>query len=182
MTSELVSIGKDLYLCAIFSLFMYLKKRKGISPVIATVILIAVAVAIAIAVAFWAAGLTSTFTKYEKLGINSAYDNSPDGSPGTMIVLNLQNTGSSDASITDIFINGKPLSAYPTVGVTVAVGTTAAAAQNPELTPITVKTGQTATITIDCSAAGAALTSGVTYQFTVHTAAGNDYPKAVVVA
>jgi len=41
------------------------QKRRAVSPVIATVILIAVAVALGIAVAFWASGLTSSFSKYE---------------------------------------------------------------------------------------------------------------------
>jgi len=141
---------------------MYTKKRKGISPVIATVILIAVAVAIAIAVAFWAAGLTGAFTRFEKLEISSAYANS-----ATSIVLNVQNTGSSDATIVDIFINGKPESSFVPAGTAAPVP------------PISLTSGSKQTITITIAAPG--LTSGVTYDFKVHTAAGNDYPKAVVI-
>ena len=138
---------------------MYTKKRKGISPVIATVILIAVAVAIAIAVAFWAAGLTGSFTRFEKLEVTNAY-----ASASNTIILSLKNTGSSDATISDVFVNGKPLA--------VSGGTSA------PLTPISLPTGSTTTITLTFSPG---LISGVTYDIKVHTANGNDYPKAVVI-
>ena len=48
------------------------RKNSGISPVVATVILVAVAIVIAIAVAFWASGLVGVFTRFEKLEIVSA--------------------------------------------------------------------------------------------------------------
>jgi len=48
---------------------MLLRNRKfcGISPVMATVILIAIAVTLSLAIAFWAGGLTGTFTKFERI-------------------------------------------------------------------------------------------------------------------
>jgi len=49
------------------------RKNSGISPVVATVILVAVAIVIAIAVAFWASGLVGVFTRFEKIEIVSAY-------------------------------------------------------------------------------------------------------------
>jgi len=155
-------------------MFMYTKKRKGISPVIATVILIAVAVAIAIAVAFWAAGLTGIFTRFEKLEISSAYATAVN-----TVVINVRNTGSSDATITDIFLNGRPLAQATPIGT--ASGTVVGGgivATITGATPLTVKTGESATITV---ITGGNMASGVTYDFKVHTASGNDYPKAVVI-
>ncbi|MEM3545257.1 MAG: archaellin/type IV pilin N-terminal domain-containing protein, partial [Nitrososphaerota archaeon] len=49
------------------------RSKSGISPVVATVILVAVAIVIAIAVAFWASGLVGIFTRFEKIEIVSAY-------------------------------------------------------------------------------------------------------------
>jgi hypothetical protein len=52
---------------------MVVRGKAGISPVVATVILVAVAIVIAIAVAFWASGLVGVFTRFEKIEIQSAY-------------------------------------------------------------------------------------------------------------
>ncbi|MEA2089743.1 MAG: archaellin/type IV pilin N-terminal domain-containing protein, partial [Thermoproteota archaeon] len=46
-----------------------LKTKKGLSPVIAAIILIAVTVAVSIAVAAWMGALTFTFMKTEELKI-----------------------------------------------------------------------------------------------------------------
>ncbi|MGD0331100.1 MAG: archaellin/type IV pilin N-terminal domain-containing protein [Nitrososphaeria archaeon] len=160
---------------------MYLKKRKGISPVIATVILIAVAVAIAIAVAFWAAGLVGTFTKYEKIDVVSAYSTNDQ-----TVVLQLKNAGSSSATIVAIFVNGEPLSAWtgPAGTIswsTIATGATTTAIANPEITPLSLPVGASVIMTITFSTtAGMGLVSGNTYAITVHSAAGNDYPASVV--
>ncbi|MEM3194444.1 MAG: archaellin/type IV pilin N-terminal domain-containing protein, partial [Candidatus Bathyarchaeia archaeon] len=47
--------------------------RRGISPVVATVILVAVTIVVAVAVAYWMGGLTAIYTRFEKLEITSAY-------------------------------------------------------------------------------------------------------------
>ncbi len=136
-------------------------KRKGISPVIATVILVAVAVAIAIAVAFWAAGLAGAFTRFEKLEVTSGYANS-----ATQIILNVKNSGSSDATISDIFVNGKPIGSADITGTC-----------TPNV-PISLKTGLSTTLTLNFNSA---LYSGTTYDIKIHTASGTDYPKSIVV-
>ena len=77
------------------------RSKSGISPVVATVILVAVAIVIAIAVAFWASGLVGIFTRFEKLEIVSAYWDEDK------VVLHVKNTGSADTVIDAIFVNGK---------------------------------------------------------------------------
>ncbi|MEM2809438.1 MAG: archaellin/type IV pilin N-terminal domain-containing protein, partial [Candidatus Methanomethylicia archaeon] len=47
------------------------KKSKGISPVIATIIMVAVAIVISIAAAFWLTGLMGAFTTYENIRITA---------------------------------------------------------------------------------------------------------------
>ena len=84
--------------------------RKGIEPVIATVILIAIAVAVAIAVAFWAAGLTGAFTRFEKLEVTNSFvtRNTNDYT----ITVSYRNAGSTDITISNIFIHEKPLNSF----------------------------------------------------------------------
>ena len=88
--------------------------RSGISPVMATVILVAIAIVIAIAVAFWATGLVGVFTRFEKIEITAAY--APSSS---QIILHVRNTGSSPTTIDGIYINGQP---HTTVSIPMTVG------------------------------------------------------------
>ncbi len=89
--------------------------RKGISPVIATVIIVAVAIAIAVAVAFWMTGIVGLYTRYEKLEIVNAYADWNSTDHVWVIVLQIRNAGSSDATIDEIFINGRPHDAWTNV-------------------------------------------------------------------
>ena len=84
------------------------KQRKSISPVIATVIIVAVAISIAIAVAFWMSGIVGLFTRNERVEVLNAYADWNETLKTWMVVLHLRNSGSSDATIDEIFINGRP--------------------------------------------------------------------------
>jgi len=174
-------------------------KRRAVSPVIATVILIAVAVALGIAVAFWASGLTSSFSKYEKLGVSTQYAVSttcPSGLSTNDICwrINLggQNTGSSDATITQIQINGVPYTAsnpsssganLSVVANGIAIPTSGSPSTNTF--GISVKSGAAFTISFYLDSAGTPVpgktfASGQTIQVTIITAAGNNYPASIV--
>ncbi|RLG03464.1 MAG: hypothetical protein DRN60_01425, partial [Thaumarchaeota archaeon] len=69
------------------------RSSSGISPVVATVILVAIAIVIAIAVAFWASGLVGVFTRFEKIEITAVYW---EDSHFTLVV---KNTGSAATTI-----------------------------------------------------------------------------------
>ncbi|MCD6421233.1 MAG: hypothetical protein J7L17_02350 [Thaumarchaeota archaeon] len=133
--------------------------RSGISPVMATVILVAIAIVIAIAVAFWATGLVGVFTRFEKLEITAAYyDPNQKG-----IILKVRNTGSATATIDDIYVNGIPGAGTNMTGT------------------LTLIPGNSTTILVKSppSAVGNQFVSGVTYEVAVHTASGKTYPAAV---
>ena len=143
---------------------MHVPRRKGISPVIATVIIVAVTIAVAIAVAFWMTGIIGLFTGFEQLQIVSIYDNE------TGIHLKVKNTGTSTASITEIFING-----YPSEEVGASV------TDDAEGLPITLKPGDEKTITIKLTGEGKiTVNPGVSLEIKLHTASGKDYPKLIV--
>jgi len=138
--------------------------KKAISPVIATVIIVAVTIAIAIAVALWMSGLVGSFTATENIQIISAY---ATGSTGSWdIILQVKNVGTTDATIDNIFINGKP---YDSVtGATVTLN---------ETLPMSLQAGQTKGIKITISGTGFA--SGQMVEVKLHTASGKEYPKQV---
>jgi flagellin-like protein len=181
---------------------MTIHKRKAVSPVIATVILIAVAVALGIAVAFWASGLTSSFSKYEKLGVSTQYAVSGSACKNTpcwIINLGGQNTGSSDATINQIQINGVPYPITAGSGGDVTTTPPLTGSTDPQiywasgtgtLTPsslaqLSVPSGQSFSIqfVLSSSSLGSnvkTFASGQTVQVTIITAAGNNYPASIV--
>jgi flagellin-like protein len=130
-----------------------MRKNSGISPVVATVILVAVAIVIAIAVAFWASGLVGIFTRFEKLEILSAYQDPAD--PAN-IVVKVKNTGTSPTSIIQVVINGVNVGA-PAGNCTINVGGEMG---------ITIKTS--------------GMMAGVTYEVLLKTSGGKQYPTAVL--
>jgi flagellin-like protein len=169
-----------------------IQKRRAVSPVIATVILIAVAVALGIAVAFWASGLTSSFSKYEKLGVNTQYATGSSGS-GWRVYVGGQNTGSSDATITQIQVNGVPFvnSTSASSGMIIANVSSGVSTSSPSSLSISVKSGASFSLTLvipsTCAGSGSCtpipgknFNDGQTIQVTIITAAGNNYPASIV--
>jgi len=159
------------------------RSSSGISPVVATVILVAIAIVIAIAVAFWASGLVGVFTRFEKIEIVSSYATPAGGGSYTVTVV-AKNTGSSSATIDQIMINGvpaynvtasgcEPISEASPPGISSlgegegACTITGSAALNP---------GASATITMTITPES----PGITIEVAVHTASGKLYPSSVL--
>jgi len=181
---------------------MTTRQRRAVSPVIATVILIAVAVALGIAVAFWASGLTSSFSKYEKLGVSTQYaqlgvpsqDTYQCATGDTCWTVNLggQNTGSSDATIEQIQINGVPypISSTSTTGPDFVAWTSGpnplkpTQATSPFVLPVHSGSSFAIVLLLESgsspSMSGVTFASGQTIQVTIITAAGNNYPASIV--
>ncbi|MEM2998781.1 MAG: DUF4352 domain-containing protein, partial [Thermoproteota archaeon] len=63
-----------------------LNDRRGVSPVITTVIIVAVGITIAIAVALWMTGLVGAFMGYEKIEIRSTFANPQSGGGWEVII------------------------------------------------------------------------------------------------
>jgi len=137
--------------------------KAGISPVMATVILVAIAIVIAIAVAFWATGLVGVFTRFEKIEIQSIY-----ATDSTTIKLHVKNTGSSSASIDNILINGIPCDSSD---ICQSVN------PDPTANTILLTPGNSTTLTVTIKDGY----SGVTLEVAVHTASGKTYPAAVLI-
>jgi flagellin-like protein len=132
------------------------RKKSGISPVVATVILVAVAIVIAIAVAFWASGLVGVFTRFEKIEIQAAYWD------GTNVVLIARNTGSSMAVVDMILANGAPCIS---TSVPLSIGSSTIFSFSGCATDL----------------GGSIITGGVTNEIALHTTSGKTYPVAVLI-
>jgi archaeal type IV pilus assembly protein PilA len=96
--------------------------KKGISTIIATIIIVSVSIVMAIAAAYWAMGIGQAMQQFERVEFTSIYSDpqqnfngtirQPDGNyfNGTAftVYLTLKNTGSAAATINNIFLNGRP--------------------------------------------------------------------------
>jgi flagellin-like protein len=142
-----------------------MQKRRGISPVIATVIIVAVTIAVAIAVAFWMTGIVGLFTGFEQLQIVSTWDG-PNG-----IIIVVKNAGTSTATIDDIFINGRPSSEW---GLKIN--------DTDDKLPYPINPGQQVAFNLTFSKvpSGYVVNPGTSLEIKLHTAAGKDYPKLIV--
>ena len=164
------------------------RNRKAVSPVIATIIIVAVAIVMSIAVAYWMLGLAGTFTRYEKLEFVSAYATA--GSDHFNITLRIKNTGSATATIDLVLINGIPhndidaLSGLYFNSSSSSLGT-AGSINYADRSSISypLNPGEEVYGLIQLEKNGAIgegnVTSGMTIEVMIQTAAGNQYPKSV---
>lgn len=140
--------------------------RKGISPVIATVIIVAVALAIAIAVVGWIMGIWGAVTGgTEMLKI---YPDSYINAAGNYIVLHIKNEGGGTAVIYKIEVSGlDTVSSLTTSNTEITSPGT--------LSSVTLSAGSE--IYICGSISGA--TPGAVYTVRVYTKAGNVYTAQI---
>ena len=156
------------------------RNLKGISTIIATIIIVAISIVMAIAVAYWAMGIGFSFTKFEKVEFISIYADprtsyngtitQPDGNlfNGTAfpVYLVLKNTGTAAATIDNIFIDTRPFRAFANVSQSGLMGVT-----------LNVGTQISGRIYLPV---GGTWSSGNTVAITISTAAGREYPNFVV--
>ena len=101
---------------------MNTRKKKALSPVVASIILIAVTVAVSIAVAAWMGALTFSFTNTEQVNITSMTFTVGDATHGTITVI-ANNTGTSPVTMNTVVVNNNnPTSIVTKVGPAATVG------------------------------------------------------------
>ncbi len=157
------------------------RNLKGISTIIATIIIVAISIVMAIAVAYWAMGIGNSFTKFEKIEYISIYADprrsfgsvpilQPDGNyfNGTAFTVNivLKNTGTAAATIDNIFIDTRPFRSFTNVSQSNLMGQT-----------LDIGIQRTGTIYLP---SGGTWSPGNTVAITISTAAGREYPNFVV--
>jgi len=162
------------------------RKRRAVSPVIATVVLVAVTITVAVAVSYWMSGIASQYTQFEKVEIKSAYSKRVEITAGTFsgwnISLTLQNTGSADSTLTQVFINELPVDKY---GITTFLTSSATEVGLGEIgvsflaTGLTLESGQSAAFYILIDKDVGYLSAGTTVNVKIHSAGGMDYIRLV---
>ena len=152
-----------------------LKNRKAISPVIATVILVAVAITIAVAVSYWMSGITSSYTKFEKVEIQSAQV--VKDADYWKVTFNLKNSGSATATLNNVYINDIAatfLDGVPTSNSTITYDTGGTTGE------LTINSGATSTaLIVYIGTSYLDLSSGTAVNIKIHSAGGMDYIKLI---
>jgi len=176
-----------------------LRKRRAISPVIATVILVAVAITVAVGVSYWMSGIAGQYTSFEKVEIKTAYATRKYDTAvfkGWVINIDIQNTGSSTSTLESLFVNDKPISEYGTYGITVydKIRWTGTKPTDDEwadwelmtdMTSVSLDSGDEATIYVliwgdkITAPQDGLFSSGTTINVKLHSAGGMDYIKLV---
>ena len=156
------------------------RKSRGVSPVIATVILVAVAITVAVAVSYWMAGISSQYTSFEKVEIQSGVCTLDTSGDYWSIVIKLKNSGTKAATLTDVFVNDRKaglVAAAPTGGGdTIDAYLDDDGATPPLAIPLQIASGDTGSIEIWIGTGGF-LSSGTTVNIKIHSAGGMDYIK-----
>lgn len=88
------------------NILKWLKKKKGVSPVIAVVLMIAVAVAIAVIVYAWASGFTSEKTGAEAAEAEQLVLESQNSSGGILTNVYIRNSTSTAAVLDAVYVEG----------------------------------------------------------------------------
>ncbi len=169
-----------------------LSKRKGVSPVIATVILVAVTITVAVAVAYWMSGIASQYTQFEKVEIQTAISTWDSTDLEWVIEIKVKNTGTTAATLTNVFINDVEVDAY-TIDITARLSKAADGKAATDMTETEkIESGATATILVFIDGLGIgsddptpgtiqwkSVSSGTTVNIKIHSAAGMDYIRLV---
>jgi FlaG/FlaF family flagellin (archaellin) len=142
------------------------KNLKGISTVIATIIIVAISIVMAIAVAYWALGIGSSFTRFEKIEFTSAYVDS--NATAWIVQIEMKNTGTADASVGTIFLNGRPWDSASYTGVS-----------QSGLANQSIAIGKTVIGSITLLKTSGNWTSSMNVEVMIQTSAGKQYPKLV---
>jgi len=153
------------------------RRRRAVSPVIATVILVAVAITVAVAVSYWMGGISSQYTQFEKVEIQTAICTlDPNGN--WQIVVKLKNSGSKSSTITNVFVNDAEVTVYDADAPMAAVATITTNL-NKIYDPYSITSGDVGQLTIWIGADYLTLSSGTTVNLKIHSAGGMDYIKLV---
>ena len=164
-----------------------LSKRRAVSPVIATVIIVAVTITVAVAVSYWMSGIASQYTAFEKVEIQTAICTWNETDPATgqwEIEVKLKNSGTATATLTNLFINEVEVNLYG-VAVVGAENATTSMTQTE-----TIESGAICTINVFIDGPGGSngpggtdqwqkVSSGTTINIKLHSAGGMDYIRLV---
>ncbi|MGD0979085.1 MAG: archaellin/type IV pilin N-terminal domain-containing protein [Candidatus Bathyarchaeia archaeon] len=130
----------------------FLRSKKGISPILATLLLVVIAVAAIVVTYAWV--MTYTGHLAGQAGVTPKLANVDFYGNGTKIDIDVQNIGTSDTTITQVYI-----------------GTSSSSMNNQTITPLPLNAGTTQRITVSYT-----WQTSQTYYFNVLTSTGQSLP------
>ncbi len=130
-----------------------LRQRRGVSPVLATMIMIGVTIAVGLGVASYTMGLFSNISKTSQVSVNSISINAAND----QVTINLINKGGTPATLTS---------------VEVIIGTSTYSASPNHTIGASSSSSVTTVLKLNGSGANANFLSGTTYTFTLRLADG----------
>ena len=164
-------------------------KTRGVSPAIATFLLIAVTVVIAMASAFYYSNVMGAQTGFEAVEVRSVIarpvanlegaTNGMLSGSGWNVSITLKNTGTSQATIRSFLVNGRPLEAYDRI----AVFDGSKYVQRGDI-GLTIPCGRSQQVFIAISqgtdaGSGTTFSPGVNLEVALQSASGASYPRFV---
>jgi len=148
---------------------MHDRRKEGLEKPFVILLLAVLTVVVTVTISFWMGGLTSVFTKREQIEIPSAYA-SKNEEGGWIITVKLKNTGSIDATLDLLLINGKGYSEFESDAIVIT----------PSL-PLTVQAGSERIVEITVKAGTSGFMTGTTIDMVFRSASGRTYPKPVMI-
>jgi flagellin-like protein len=160
----------------------FMRERKAISPVIATVILVAVAITVAVGVSYWMSGISSQYTQFEKVEIQTGYASYNATTTSWTITMQIKNSGSADATVNLCFLNDVPCLAANYLQTSAPLNSWGVSFAT---TGVTLRPGQSSTVYVYIDNPPSAvnelqsLSAGTTTNVKLHSAGGMDYIKLI---
>ncbi len=152
------------------------RRRRAVSPVIGTVILVAVAITVAVAVSYWMGGIAGQYATFEKVEVQTGVclKSGSAGSEYWNITLKMKNTGTADSTLIGCFINEAEVAGYN------ATSAVAGQAVTTMTNTYTIETGAAKYVSILIDYENyKSLTSGTTVNIKIISAGGMEYIKLI---
>ena len=157
------------------------RRRRAVSSVTATVLLVVIASTVAVAIAYWMGGIAGQHTQFEQIEIQNVKctkDIADAAHYFWNISLSVKNTGTRDVTLISAYINEVEVDRY---GVTtfLPVSDDDWATSMSTTTYLTVGNTTDVFMYIDPDRAGATLSSGTMVTIKIYSSGGMDYPKLI---
>ena len=160
------------------------QRRRAVSPIIATLLLIAISVAAGVLVYVFTSGIAGTLTNShvnqltEQISLD-AYNF--QSSPPNYLTMYLRNTGTGAVTISAVYFDGALANWYGTCGVTAATTTvTSGTATATSLSTTGSTAAESAQGTCQLNIYGITASAGTSYQVTIATVDGGKFIYSVV--
>ena len=162
------------------------QRRRAVSPIVATLLLIAISVAAGVIVYIFTTGIAGTLTNShvnqltEQISLD-AYNFQV--SPQNYLTMYLRNTGTGSVSVSAVYFNGAAAQFFGTCGYVVTSATdvtTAAPSATTALAATTATSTEAAQQTCQLNVFGMTASAGTSYQVTIATVDGGKFIYNVV--